>query len=97
MHLTTLKGDIARLDGSLYIDLSAINGRDVGLFDFGGTGVDSANDADPAEYEVDAGALDVSGLTAGKPVKCRGFVTAFGHAAASADFEAVAVVDVWFL
>jgi hypothetical protein len=94
MHLTTLKGDIARLDSSLYIDLSAINGRDVGLFDFGGTGVDSANDADPAEYEVDAGALDVSGLTAGKPVKCRGFVTDFGHAAASADFEAVAVVDV---
>ncbi len=94
MNLTTLRGDIARLDSSLYIDLSAINGRDVGLFDFSGTGVDSANDADPAEYDVAAGALDVSGLTAGKPVKCRGFVTDFGHAAASADFEAVAVVDV---
>jgi len=94
MHLTTLKGDITRLDSSLYIDLSAINGRDVALFDFSGTGVDPANDADPAEYNVDAGALDVSGLTAGKPVKCRGFVTHFGHAADSADFEAVAVVDV---
>jgi hypothetical protein len=94
MHLTTLKGEIARVDSSLYVALSAINGRDAGLFDFGGTGADSGNDADPAEYDVDTGALDVSGLTAGKPIKCRGFVTSFGHAANSADFEAVAVVDV---
>jgi hypothetical protein len=94
MHLATLKGEVARLDGGLYVDLAAINGRDVGLFDFSGTGVDPANDADPAEYDVDTGDLSLSGLAPGKPLKCRGFVTSFGHAADSADFEAVSVVDV---
>jgi hypothetical protein len=94
MQLTTLKGEVARVDSTLYVDLAAINGRDVSLFDFSGTGVDPVNDADPAEYDVDTGALELSGLTAGKPLKCRGFVTNYGHAANMADFEAVTLVDV---
>jgi hypothetical protein len=94
MHLTTIKGEVARVDSRLYVDLSAINSRHVSLFDFGGTGVDPGNNADPAEYDVDTGGLDVRGLAAGHPIKCRGFVTSFGHPADSADFEAVAVVDV---
>jgi len=74
------------------IDLQAIDGRAVSLFDFAGTGVDAANDADPAYYEIDTGTLDTSMFSDGMPVRVRGFVRAFGQA--PADFEAQTLVDV---
>jgi hypothetical protein len=94
MHLTTLKGVVAGVDSTLNVNLTAINGRDIGLFDFSGTGVDPVNDANPAQYQVDTGALDISGLTNGTPAKCRGYVTEYAHPANVADFEAVTLVDV---
>ena len=101
MRLTTLRGTVVGMEViqvyptpevPLVIDLQAIDGRRVSLFDFSGTGIDAANDADPAMYEIDANGLDVSGLGDGDPVKVRGFVTRFGSA--PADFTAHSVHEV---
>ncbi len=62
------------------------------IFDFTGTGIDSAHDADPDHYEIDTSALDTSALKAGTPVRIRGFATPFGQA--PEDFEARTVVNV---
>jgi hypothetical protein len=94
MHLTTLNGEVAHVDSGLYVSVDAINARDINLFDFSGTGLDPANDANPAEYHVGTGVLNLSGIGSGTALKCRGFVTSFGHAANVADFEAVTLVDV---
>jgi hypothetical protein len=98
MRYTTLRGTVVGVVGipeqplPLVIDVQAIDGRRVSLFDFAGTGNAPANDADPSFYEIDAGNLDVSGLADGTPVKVRGFVRPFGQA--PMDFTAHTVVDV---
>ncbi len=101
MRFTTLRGTVVGQEviqiqptpvTPLVIDLQAIDGRRVSLFDFTGTGIDAANDADPAAYEIDTAGLAVSGLGDGAPVKVRGFVTRFGTA--PADFTAHSVHDV---
>ena len=101
MRFTTLRGTVVGMnviqvyptpEVPFVIDLQAIDGRRVALFDFAGTGTDSVNDADPAQYEIDANGLDVSGLNDGAPIKVRGFVTRFGSA--PADFTARSVHDV---
>ncbi|MGB5751205.1 MAG: hypothetical protein WBM69_29825 [Desulfobacterales bacterium] len=73
-------------DSTLRIDLEAIDGRRIGQFNFSGTGTDSANDADPANYEINNGAINISTMVPGTPIKVRGFATAFGHAPQIADF-----------
>ncbi len=93
MQLTTIKGTVVSADSTVIVNLTAFNGRDTQLFDFTGTG-SSGNDAAAANYEVDPGSLDISGLDPGAPVKFRGFVTPFGHAAEVADFEARTMVNV---
>lgn len=93
LQLTTLRGQA--LDAGppwFVIDLHAIDLRRVNIFDFTGTGIIPENDADPSNYEIDAGALDVSSLSAGTPVKVRGFVNRFGQA--PEDFDAWTIVDV---
>ncbi len=75
----------------LSIDLQFINGRRASLFDFAGTGVDEASDADPGNYEVDTSTLDLSGLFPQDPVRVRGFVSEFGTA--PMDFEANTVIN----
>jgi hypothetical protein len=98
MRLTTLRGTVVGVVGipeqplPFVIDLQAIDGRRVALFDFTGTGTVAENDADPAFYEIDTGALDVSSLADGTPIKVRGFVRPFGQA--PDDFEAQTTVDV---
>ena len=101
MRFTTLRGTVVGLGVTpvepipvtpFVIDLQAINGRRVSLFDFSGTGTNAANDANPAAYEIITSSLDVSGLNDGAPVKVRGFVTPFGSA--PADFTAHSVFDV---
>jgi hypothetical protein len=77
--------------GTLRLDLGAIDGRRIGLFDFAGTGAAPGLDADPANYEVDTGALDLGNLAPGEPVRVVGWVRPFGEA--PADFTAVAVLD----
>lgn len=102
MRLTTLRGNVVGVVGipeaplPLVMNLQAIDGRHIGLFDFSGTGDAPANDADPTSYEIDTGTLDVSGLSAGSPIQVRGFVRPFGQVTALAanDFEAQTVIDV---
>ena len=74
------------------VDLNSIGRRRVSIFDFSGTGISPENDADPANYEIDVGSLDVSSISLGNPVKVRGFMNSFGQA--PEDFQAWTVVDV---
>ncbi len=102
MRLTTLRGtvlDVVSIPEQplpFVLDLQAIDGRHIGLFDFNGTGDEAANDSDSSFYEIDVATLDVSALTSGTPVKVRGFVRPFGQvtAAAPSDFSAHTIVDV---
>ena len=94
MMLTTLKGTAVSVDDTEWflIDLMAIDGRRVSIFDFEGTGTDQEHDADPANYEIETSTLDISSLSSDTPVKVRGFVNTFGQA--PPDFDAQTVVDV---
>jgi len=94
MLLTSLKGVVVSVNGSVIVNLSAIDGRNPDLFDFTGTGVDRDNDADPTNYDIDPGSLVTSGLATGTPVRIRGFVTPFGHPEDQADFEANTLINV---
>jgi hypothetical protein len=102
LRLTTLRGTVVDVVGipeaplPFVMNVQAIDGRHIGLFDFSGTGDTSANDSDPTFYEIDTGTLDVSSLSAGSPIQVRGFVRPFGQVTALEpnDFEAQTVVDV---
>ena len=93
MLLTTVRGTVVNAAASgVIVDLAAVDGRKIDQFDFTGTG--AAGDAEPDNYEVKTGSLNVSGLQAGDPVKLRGFVTEFGRYADSGDFTAQTVLNV---
>jgi hypothetical protein len=97
LQMTTVRGAVLNTDTAdpvvqLNLDLQSINHHRVEIFDFSGTGVDSENDADPDNYGVNTGNLDLSGLGAGDPVKVRGFVQPFG--AAPQDFNAWTIIGV---
>lgn len=93
MHLTTLRGQALSAGPPWFVvDLSSIDRRRVCIFDFTGTGISPENDANPANYEIDVGSLDVSSISAGAPVKVRGFANTFGMA--PEDFNAWTVIDV---
>lgn len=93
MKLTHLSGSVvSALPGQLTLDLFAIDGRRPEIFDFAGTGISAAMDADPLNYEIETGALDVLGLTPDSPARVFGFVTPFGLA--PPDFSGRTVVDV---
>jgi len=77
--------------GALTLQLDSIAGRRASAFNFAGTGVTPAQDADPANYEVMTGALNLSTLTAGEAAKLVGFPTPFG--AAPPDFDARTLID----
>jgi hypothetical protein len=77
--------------GALALDLFSIDGRRPAIFDFSGTGTAAATDADPENYEVATGALDLNRLMTGSPARVFGFVTPYG--AAPPDFEGRTVVD----
>lgn len=90
MLLTTVQGTVAQTDSPLALELDGIGQRSPAIFDFSGTGVDPASDADPDFYEINTGLLDLSGVTLAEPVKVRGFVRAFGMA--PEDFDAQTVM-----
>ncbi len=92
MQMTRLRGTVVTNDDTPAFDLNltSINGRSVSLYDFAGTGVDTASDADPANYEVATSTLDVSAIGVDTRVAVRGFVTPFGQA--PKDFEALTVI-----
>jgi hypothetical protein len=92
MKLTHLAGRVvSALPGQVDLDLFSIDGRRPSVFDFTGTGASSATDADPLDYEVATGVLDVLGLTPDSPARVYGFVTPFGFA--PPDFVGRTVVD----
>jgi hypothetical protein len=92
MKLTHLAGRVVSANpGQVDLDLFAIDGRRPEIFDFTGTGASSATDADPENYEIATGALDVPGLTPDSPARVYGFVTFFGFA--PPDFIGRTVVD----
>lgn len=97
MLLTTLRGTAGAVDADdatsqLTMDVQRINHHWVDIFDFTGTGTDSTNDADPSNYQIDTGTLDLSSVDVGMPLKVRGFVEPFGQA--PPDFTAQTIMSV---
>jgi len=76
---------------SLEMNVQRIEGRRIALFNFAGTGTSTATDADPTHYQVATGALSLTGLTSGTPVRVLGFVTPFKTA--PPDFTAQTIVN----
>ena len=75
MRLSSLHGDVLALsdgDTILRMNLDAINGRSISIYDFSGTG-SSATD-----YQVESGSLSLDNLLSGDSIAVRGFPTAFG-------------------
>jgi len=92
MHLTPIYGFAKQsTTGSLTLQLDSIAGRKASVFDFAGTGQSAMQDADPANYEVATGELDLSSLSNGEPTKLVGYPTPFG--AAPPDFDARTMID----
>lgn len=92
LNITHLLGSVVEANpGLVALDLAAIDGRRPEIFDFSGTGASSATDADPSNYEVATGPLNLLGLTPDSPVRVFGFVTPFGFA--PPDFVGRTVVD----
>lgn len=95
MKLTTLRGTVVNSPSPFTLNLQTIDWRRIAVFDFSGTGIDTANDADPANYEIDTGTLNVASIGASSPVKVLGFVAPFGQVGqtSTADFSAETIVD----
>ena len=95
MLITTVKGTVVQAaSSSVVLQLTGIDGRRIDLFDFSGTGLTPADDADPDNYDIGTDPLDTSGLDVGDPVKIRGFVSSFGHASGEEDFAAQTLINV---
>lgn len=97
MKLTTVRGHVASVSpddatAQLTVDVQNINHRPETDFDFAGTGIDAAHDADPANYEINTGTMNLDALAVDAPVKVRGFVQPFGQA--PADFNAQTLISV---
>ena len=93
--LTTVSGtvvDTDETDSLLVADLDRIARTRVSLFDFTGTGVDAAHDADPDNYELNISTLPVSNYAVNTPFYARGFVQPFGEA--PEDFDVHTLVGV---
>ena len=87
MRLSSVHGDVLALpngDTILSMNLDAINGRSISIYDFTGTG-SSATD-----YKVDNGTLSLDNLLNGDKIAVRGFPTAFG--AAPPDYTAQSII-----
>jgi len=92
--VTQLNGSVNNVVGNtVAMTLARIDGRSIGLFNFAGTGP-TGTDANPSSYQVATGALPLTGITSGTPLKVRGFVQPFGQATATDDFHAITLIDV---
>ncbi len=97
MELSSLQGTRMALVGipeqplPFVVDVTRINGRNASLYNFAGTGSDAASDADPFNYEVNTGVLDVAAIAGDAPLAVRGHVVPFGQA--PLDFDAQTIVD----
>ncbi len=87
-----ISGTVSTINsGQVNLALAEVNHHPVGWFNFAGTGSTSTLDADPANYEVATGTLDLSGLTLGAATEVDGFVQPFGQA--PPDFNAATLGD----
>ena len=95
LDYTTLSGTAVSLPTPFSLELHGIDGHDPSNFDFSGTGVDPAHDADAHNYIVDPNENRVGSIPLGAPVQVRGFVTPFGLAGGGtvADFSASQIID----
>lgn len=81
LHRTRVLGTVVDSNpGQLDFDLATIDGRNANFFDFTGTGGSVLTDADPANYEVDTGDLDLADFEVGDPARAFGFMTPFDTA-----------------
>src|SRR5712692_129705 len=93
--ITQLNGTVNSVSGStVAMTLARIDGRPIGLFIFSGTGTAPGTDANRASYQVATGALPLTGIRNGTPLKVRGFVQPFGQATVTDDFHAITLIDV---
>lgn len=89
---TYLHGTVnAILPGRLNLTLRGIDRLGIDAFDFTGTGVTPAQDANPADYDVATGTLGLASLVTGEAARVVGFVQPFGEA--PPDFEGRTVID----
>ncbi|MEO1248161.1 MAG: metallophosphoesterase [Pseudomonadota bacterium] len=92
LQLTRLSGLInSVLPGEAVADLQGIDRRRVALFDFSGTGMSPAEDADSDNYQIATQDLSTDNFAPGQPFVAKGFPTAFGTAAP--DFSARTLID----
>lgn len=89
--VSEVTGKVEQATPYVALNVAGIDRRDVGIFDFAGTGVDASSDADPAFYEIDTQSLLLEGVNVGEWVMLRGFASAYGTA--PADFIAYSVMD----
>ena len=97
MMLTTVRGTVVAVDendpvAQLDLNLQSIGKYHAGIFDFSGTGTAPEYDADPENYEIFTGTMDLGDILAYAPVKFKGFVEPFGMA--PADFSAHTMINV---
>jgi hypothetical protein len=81
----------AVVPGQLNLNLRAIDRLGIDAFDFTGTGLTSAQDANPADYEVATGTLGLASVAAGEAASVLGFVRPFGGA--PPDFDGRTIID----
>ncbi len=92
MQLTHVLGTVKNAgSGALTLDVTSIDGHVPTILSFVGTSPALATDADPHNYEIGTGTLDLSHLDTGKAARLFGFVTPFGLA--PPDFAARTLVD----
>ena len=92
MGVSVVRGSVVSLpDESIdfTLNLTSINGRNISLYNFAGTGT-PGNDADTTAYEVETGTLSLNGIAVDDAVAVGGFPTPFGSA--PPDFIAQTVV-----
>jgi hypothetical protein len=86
LDLTTASGLVSALgDSAVTLNLTALGGRDIGAFDFAGSG------AAPTQYAVATGDLSLANAAAAAPVVVTGFANAFGTT--SPNFTAATLLD----
>jgi hypothetical protein len=91
MLATRLSGMVTELNpGQINMRLRGIDHLGIDMFDFTGTGINAASNADPLDYEIAARTLSLSGLAVDKPARVLGFVAPFGEA--PPDFAASTVI-----
>ena len=83
LHRTQLIGTVVNTTpGELRLDLFSINGRDPQFFDFDGTGTSLITEANPEDYQVGTGNLNLNDFEDGEGAAAFGFVTRLRRRAA---------------